>query len=138
MNMTKQLTAIVLSGALLTGGCASASGPRVAADPQPPTVERSVMTDYAQRIPAGSKVRVEQTDGHSVRGTMMKAGAESITVQRHTRVPEPPVEIPIGSIARLTLDQAGSSVGKNIAIGVASGVGATFGVLLLLAALWSD
>ena len=136
--MSKQLTAIVLCAALVTGGCASASGGRIAADPQAPPVARSVMADYVQRIPAGSKVRVERSDGGPLRGTLMKAGADAITVQRHTRVPEPPVQIPLDRITRLTLDQPTSSVGRNIAIGVASGVGATFGVLLLLAAIWGD
>jgi hypothetical protein len=95
------------------------------------------MADYAQRIPAGSKVRVERSTGAALRGTLMKADGAAITLQRNTRIPEPPVEIPIANITRLTVEQ-GSSVGKNIAIGVASGVGATFGVLLLLAAIWSD
>lgn len=135
--MTKQVTAMILCVALMTAGCASAAGPRVAAAP-PPAVDRAVMAEYAQRIAPGSKVRVERTNGPLLRGTLMKAGAESITVQRNTRVPEPPIEIPIDAIARLTLDQPSSSVGRNIAIGVASGVGATFGVLLLLAAIWGD
>ena len=95
------------------------------------------MADYAQRIPAGTKVRVERTAGGTLRGTLIRASAEAVTVQRNTRVPEAPVEIPIATVTRLTLDQ-GSSVGKNVAIGVASGVGATFGVLLLLAAIFSD
>ena len=136
--MTRQLTAILLCAALTTGGCASASGPRIAAQPQAPAVDRTVMADYAQRIAPGSKVRVERTDGRTLRGTLMKAGTDSITVQRNTRVPEAPLLIPIESITRLTLDQPTSSVGRNIAIGVASGVGATFGVLLLLAAIWGD
>jgi hypothetical protein len=136
--MTRQLTALVLCGTLIAGGCASASGPRVAAGPQAPAIDRAVMADYAQKIPAGSKVRVERTDGPALRGTLMKAGPDAITLQRNTRVPEPPVQIPIETITRLTLDQPTSSAGRNIAIGVASGVGATFGVLLLLAAIWAD
>ena len=136
--MTRQVTAIVMCAALITGGCASASGPRVAADPQRPAVDAAVMADYAQKIPLGSKVRVERADGNALRGTLMKAGPDGITVQRNTRVPEAPVQVPIAAITRLTLDQPTSSVGKNIAIGVASGVGATFGVLLLLAASWGD
>lgn len=136
--MTRQLTAIALCAAMMTGGCASASGPRVAAEPQAPAVDRAVMAEYAQRIPAGSKVRVERASAGTLRGTLMKAGPDAITVQRNTRVPEPPVQIPLDTITRLTLDQPTSSVGRNIAIGIASGVGATFGVLLLLAAIWSD
>jgi len=136
--MTRQFMAMVLSAALATGGCASAAGPRVAADPQAPAIDRRVMAEYAQRIAPGSKVRIERSDGPGLRGTLMKAGPDTITVQRNTRVPEPPIEIPIERITRLTLDQPSSSVGKNIAIGVASGVGATFGVLLLLAAIFGD
>jgi hypothetical protein len=136
--MTRQFMAMMLTAALTTGGCASAGGSRVAADPQAPAIDRTVMAAYAQRIAAGRKVRVERSDGPSLRGTLMKAGPDTITVQRNTRVPEPPVEIPIERITRLTLDQPSSSVGRNIAIGVASGVGATFGVLLLLAAIFGD
>jgi len=135
--MVKQVVAVVLSAALMTGGCASAGGARTAQDPAAPPVNRGVMADYAQRIPAGTKVRVERTAGGTLRGTLIRASAEAVTVQRNTRVPEAPVEIPIATVTRLTLDQ-GSSVGKNVAIGVASGVGATFGVLLLLAAIFSD
>lgn len=136
--MTRQLTAMMLCAALMTGGCASASGPRVAADPQTPPVDATVMAEYAQKIPPGSKVRIERSEGDPLRGTLMKAEPDAITVQRNTRIPEPPLQIPIATITRLTLDQPSSSVGKNIAIGVASGVGATFGVLLLLAAIWGD
>ena len=132
--MVKQVMAVVVAAALMTSGCASASGPRVAQDPQAPAIEHSVMADYAQRIPAGSKVRVERSTGGTLRGTLIKSGTDSLTVQRNTRVPEPPIDIPLGSVTRLTLDQ-GSSTGRNVAIGVASGVGATFGVLLILAAM---
>jgi len=132
--MVKQVMAVVVAAALMMGGCASAAGPRVAQDPVAPGIDRGVMADYAHRIPAGSKVRVERTAGGTVRGTLIKSGTDSLTVQRNTRVPEPPIDIPIGTVTRLTLDQ-GSSTGKNVAIGVASGVGATFGVLLILAAV---
>jgi hypothetical protein len=40
-------------------------------------------------------------------------------------------------VTRVTLDN-GSSMGKTVAIGVGAGVAATFGVLLLLVALWGD
>lgn len=138
--MVKQLMAVVLSGTVALGGCASAGGPAINQDPQAPprpAVDRAVMADYVQRIPAGSKVRLERTDGHTLRGTLMKATAETVVVQQNTRVPEPPVEVPVTSIARLTLDQ-GPSTGKNIAIGVASGVGATFAFFAILAAIFAD
>lgn len=134
--MVKRLLALVLCGALLSTGCASASGPRVSPGSAAP-VDRALLADYVQRLPAGSKVRVERTTGGTVRGTLLKAGADSVIVQRSTRVPEPPIDIPFGTITRIVLDH-GSSAGRTIGIGVAAGVGATFGVLLLLAAIFSD
>jgi hypothetical protein len=132
--MVKQVMAGILVAALMTGGCASASGPRVAQDPQAAAIDRGVMADYAQRLPAGSKVRVERTTGGTLRGTLIKSGTDSLTVQRNTRVPEPPVEIPLGTVTRLTLEQ-GSSTGKNVAIGIASGVAGFFGVMAILFAV---
>jgi hypothetical protein len=135
--MFRQLVALGLCTTLIFSGCASASGGRVPQSGPSAAHDRDVLADYVQRLPAGSKVRVERTSGHSLRGTLMKATAEAIVVQKNTRVPEPPVDIPLSDVTRVTLE-AGSSVGKHIAIGVASGVAATFGVFLVLAALWSD
>jgi hypothetical protein len=133
----RQLLASVLCCALVTSGCASVSGPRVAQTPSAPVQDNAVLADYVQRLPAGSKVRVERTNGDSLRGTLMTVTPKAIVVQKNTRVPEHPLEIPLDQLARVTLD-TGSSMGKSIAIGVATGVGATFGVLLLLAALLGD
>ena len=134
--MRRQITAALLCVALAASGCASASGPRVAQDSAAP-LDRTLLAEYAQRIPTGSKIRVERTTGGTLRGTLLKTGADQVTLQRNTRIPEPPVEIPFGTITRITLE-SGSSTGKTVAIAVGTGVGATFGVLLLLAAIWGD
>jgi hypothetical protein len=134
--MLKQATALALCAALVTTGCAAASGPRVAQDSAAP-MDRTLLADYAQRIPPGSRVRVDRTTGGTIRGTLLKAGPDSIAVQRNTRVPEPPVDVPFDTITRLTLDSS-TSTGKTVAIAVGAGVGATFGILLLLAAIFSD
>jgi hypothetical protein len=126
----KKITALLLVCALFTGGCASASGGR-AAMPTPSVVNTATMSEYVQRIPAGSRVRVERTNGQSMRATLMKATAQSIVVQRNTRVAEPPIEIPVAELARVTLDQGGASVGKAVAIGLASGVGAFFAIVAI-------
>lgn len=136
--MLKQVIAVVLCTALATSGCASAGGPRVAQDPQNAPVDRAILADYIKQIPAGSKVRIERTTGGTLRGTLLRSTPDSVTVQRNTRVPEPPVDVPFGTITRLTLDTGGTSVGKTVAIAVGAGVGATFGILLLLAALLGD
>jgi hypothetical protein len=131
--MLRQTLAVVLCCALITTGCASAAGPRIAQAPAAPVQDNATLADYVQRLATGSKVRVERTDGTSLRGTLMNATPQSILVQKNTRVPERPVEIPLDQLTRVTLDN-GSSMGKTVAIGVASGVGATLGLLLILAA----
>ncbi|HYT67714.1 MAG TPA: hypothetical protein VEL51_14890 [Vicinamibacterales bacterium] len=135
--MLRKALAVVLSGALISTGCASAAR---GAMQSPAVVDPAMMAEYVQRIPAGSRVRVERTNGESMRGTLMKATPQAITVQRNTRIPEPPLEIPLGSVARVTLDSAGggASTAKAIGIGVASGVGTFFVILAILAAAWDD
>lgn len=134
--MFKQTIALALCAALAGTGCASASGPRLAQNSAGP-IDRAVLAEYVERIPAGSKIRVERTTGGTVRGTLLKSGPDSLTMQRNTRVPETPIDVPFGTVTRVTLD-TGSSTGKTIGIAVATGVGATFGVFLLLAAIFSD
>jgi len=144
------MLALVLCGAIAGAGCASASGPRIAQAPQatPATqttqatpaaqADNSAIADYVQRLAPGAKVRVERTDGTSFRATLLKATPEAIVVQKNTRVPEPAIEVPLSQVARVTLQTNGSSAGRTVAIGVATGVAATFGMLAILAAIWSD
>ena len=133
--MLRRTIALALCAALAATGCASASGPRIAQDSAAP-VDRAVLADYVQRIPAGSRIRVERTTGGTVRGTLLKSGPDSLTMQRNTRVPETPIEVPFNTITRVTLE-TGSSTGRTVGIAIATGVGATFGVLLLLAAIFA-
>jgi hypothetical protein len=133
--MVRQVLAIGLCGALGTG-CASASGPRVAQGTPAPAINLTVLADYVQRIPAGSRVRVERSGGDVLRGTLMKASADAIVVQRNTRVPEAPVDVPLSDITRVTLD-SGSSTGKSIAIGMAAGAAGTLGVFAILALIFA-
>lgn len=134
--MFRQTIALALCAVLAGTGCASASGPRGAQN-STAAIDRTVLAEYVQRIPAGSKIRVERTTGGTMRGTLLKSGPDSLTMQRNTRVPETPIDVPFGTITRVTLD-TGSSTGKTVGIAVATGVGATFGVLLLLAAIFSN
>ena len=135
--MLNRLLAIVLCGALVSTGCASVAGPRTA--PVTPSQDNSAIADYVQRLAPGSKIRVEQSNGASFRGTLMKATPQAIVVQKNTRVPEPPVEVPLNQVMRVTLNTSnGSSVGKTVAIGVGVGVAAFFGIVGILAAIYSD
>ena len=131
---------MLLCSALITTGCASAGRtPVTATTLQPSVVDRTTMADYVQRLPMGSKVRVERTDGTTLRGTLMQTSDASIVVQKSTRIPEPPVAIPIGELARVTTESGGGiGAGKAAAIGIASGVGAFFAILAIAFAAGGD
>lgn len=132
-----QIAALTVCAAIFTSGCAAATHGTMTTPAAP--VNTATMADYVQRIATGSKVRVERTDGGSLKGTLMKATPEAITVQRNSRLPEPPIDIPISSIARVTLETSGgTSTGKAIAIGIASGVGTFLGILAIIAATFND
>ena len=132
----KRLVALLVAIAMATPGCASTTSGQAArmavSAPAP-----STLAEYAQRIPIGSRVRVELADGNRLRGTLMKADTSSVVISPATRIPETPIEVPIGTVRRIELDQS-SSMAKSIVIGAATGVAATFGVLFLLFALVDD
>ena len=131
----RQLLSILMCVSLIvtTTGCASAGRTPAAATPlRAPVVERGTMADYVQRLPLGSKLRVERNDGTTLRGTLMQASDASIVVQKNTRIPEAPVAIPIGELTRVTPENSGGiGAGKAAAIGIASGVGAFFALLAI-------
>ena len=133
--MLKKSVALVVISALLTSGCASASGGRAAIQ-SPSVVDATTIGEYVQRIPSGSRVKVERTNGEFMRATLMKATTQEIVVQRNTRVPEPPIQIPVSELARITLDQGGgTSTAKAIGIGIASGAAAFFALIALAYAI---
>ncbi len=132
--MFKKALALVLCGCLAAAGCASGGGTRIQSPAFGPN-DRAAIADYVQKLPAGSKVKVERTTGDAVSGTLMKASDTALVVQRNTRIPEAPVSIAIDQVTRVTL-QSGSSTGKAVGIGVAVGVGAFFAVGLILAAIF--
>lgn len=134
MNV-RNLGVLTLCAAIAVGGCASASGG--AAPTIAPPLDTRLVENYVQRLPVGSRVKIEKTDGKTLHGTLMQTVSDAIVVQENTRVPEPPAQIPFGDIARLTVDQAGST-GRSVAIGVATGIGSVFGILMLIAALAGD
>lgn len=129
----RRVMAMLLSMTIVTTtGCASAAAPRVATGPAPESVDATAMGDYLRQLPAGSRVRVERVDGRVMHGTLMKATGSAIVVQKSTRVPETPVDVPVNQIARVTVDgRGGNSVAKSIAIGIASGAGVFFALLAI-------
>lgn len=130
----QRLTAAVLCAALSASACASAGGPRLQSSPVPSPTDPALMASYVKQLPIGSRVRVRTTDGRNLIATLMKADERVIVVQARTRIPEPPITLPLERVTSVELD-ARSGVGRAIAIGAAAGAGAAVGVLLILAAI---
>ena len=139
--MARKLVAFVMSLAIATAttGCASIGAQRsrgvvlASADTDP-----VLMASYVRQLPLGSRVRVSLSDGTVIHGTLIKADADPIAVQRRTRIPEAPLHIPLQEVRALELEKGGGGAGRAIAIGAAAGAGAALGVLLVLAAIFSD
>ena len=137
----KRFLALILSVLLAAPGCAATIA-RQTRDPgarvNTSAPDPALMSDYIRQLPVGSRVRVTLASGKVIRATLMKRDADPIVVQRRTRIPEPPFEISVREILAMELDTPNGSVGRNIAVGAAAAAGVTLGVLVLLAAIFSD
>ncbi len=134
----KRLLALLMCVTLAAPGCASSGAGRVATMPEQ-RPDSTVLADYVQKLPLGSPVRVELAGGRTVRGTLINATAQSLVVQARTRIPEPPIEVPLADVLRVTPDSnGGSNLAKIIGAGVAAGVGGALVVFAVLIALYSD
>jgi hypothetical protein len=90
---------------------------------------------FAQNLDIGARVEVRLVDGQRASATLIEAGSDALLLQPRTRVPVPVQRIAYDRIASLERDDArGIGAGKAVAIGVASGVGAFLGTLLILIA----
>ena len=142
-SSSSKLAALALCCALAAPGCATASGGRIApaATTGLSAADRAVMSDYVQRLPAGSTVRIERAQGRRVRGTLMKATADLIIVQPKTRLPEPPIEIPMNDVLSVTPESGsgnGGNIAKAVGIGAAAGAGAALAAFFILIAAFAD
>jgi hypothetical protein len=93
----------------------------------------SILRTYLERIPPGSRVRVMLLDGDRLRGTLMLVDGEDLVLRERTRVPEPPIRIPLDRVADVELIQNGN-LGKAIAIGAGAGAAAALGVFFVILA----
>lgn len=97
--------------------------------------QADIWRDFAQTIEAGARVKVRLHDGQRVTATLIKADAGELLLQPRTRAPVPVQRVAYDQIASLERDDSrGMGAAKAVAIGVASGVGAFFGTLLIMIA----
>ena len=90
---------------------------------------------FAQRIEAGARVKVRLHDGQRLTATLIRADPEELLLQPRTRIPVPVQRVAYDQVALLERDEArGIGAGKAVALGIASGVGAFLGTLLIVIA----
>ena len=134
-------TALTICVMVVAAGCTSTGAMRVA--PVQPAAEgsagRVVLTEFVQKLPPGTTVRVDRSSGRSVHGTLMKATNQSLFVQPKTRLPEPIVEIPMDQVLSVIPEtRGGNHIGRAIGAGAAAGAGAALAVFLVILAAFAD
>jgi hypothetical protein len=136
----KRIIALLLSCTLAAPGCATMQ-PAAQINNQPRTVagsDRALMADYVGKLTVGTRVKARLTTGQTVRGTLMKATDTEIVIQPRTRIPEPPVQLPLDAVRAVEIEGTGGNVARSIAIGAAVGAGAFFTMLMIAFATFDD
>lgn len=137
----KRTAALSICIAVGTGGCATTGTMRAGASRAISRTmpDRAVLAEYVQKLPPGTAVRVDRAGARAVRGTLMKATGESVFLQPRTRIPEPPVEIPLDEVVSVTPEtRSGGHIGRAIGAGAAAGAGAALAVFLVIVAAFGD
>ena len=97
-----------------------------------------VWRSFAERIEIGTELNVRLNDGRRMRATLVGVRADAVLLQPKTRIPVSIQAVPYDAIVGMEPRKAGHSAGKAVAIGVATGVGAFFGIMLLIVAAVAD
>ena len=97
-----------------------------------------VWRSFAERVDVGTELNVRLNDGRRMRATLVGVRADAVLLQPKTRIPVSIQAVPYDAIVRMEPGKAGHSTGKAVAIGVATGVGAFFGIMLLIVAAVAD
>ena len=94
----------------------------------------------AAGVEPGSVIKVRLTDGRSFHAVLVEARGEDMMIEPKTRIPVPVQPVRYADVTAMERVQknGGVTAGKAAAIGIASGIGAFFGVLLFTLAAFSD
>lgn len=97
----------------------------------------ATMGEFVRGLQPGTNIRLKLTNGATVKGMLVAADDEAVTVRPKTRIPEPLRRVMLIEIADAELPR-GSMVGKTVAIGAAVGAGAAIGFVFLLVLLYGS
>jgi len=101
-------------------------------------VPADVWKTFAGRMDVGVELNVRLRNGQKFRATLIDAREDVLLLQPKTRIRVPVQPVAYDAIASLERVKGGIGAGKAVAIGVATGVGAFFGTLLLILAAAGD
>jgi len=97
-----------------------------------------VWRSFAERVDVGTELNVRLNDGRHMRATLVGVRADAVLLQPKTRIAVPVQAVRYDDIVRMEPRKGGHGTGKAVAIGVATGVGTFFGIMLLLLAAVGD
>jgi hypothetical protein len=129
----KRLISAVAIVALFTSGAVHAQSPAAGF-----TRSNDYWLTYAEKLPIGATVVVRTADGRRMTAILAIVDDTGITLERKTRIPEPPARVPFSELRQLELKQNGSNIGRAVAIGVGVGASTFFGIMLIMLAAYSD
>jgi len=132
MSVRRILTSVLVASLSLThGAMLLANGPAAAPQSRTRTADDPALTrQFVSQLAIGSTVRIDLVSGERLTATLMAVAPTDIVVKPKTRLPEPARTVPFAQIARIEPKGQGSSVAKAVAIGIASGAAAFFGIWL--------
>lgn len=120
MRLTAALLVILLASPV---AAQNALGPEANAD---------AWRTFASKLDVGSRVRVQLAGGQRFSAILIEASVGELLLQPRTRVPVPIQHVTYDRIVSLERDREGGiGPGKALAIGVAGGVAAFFGAVLI-------
>src|SRR5688572_23641934 len=137
----RKVLSLLLVTTLTLSGCATSRMSQASAVPAPArsnAADPQVMADYVRQLRVGSRVRLSRSDGEEIGGTLMRNDADPLVIQRRSRIPEPPIEVPLRDVVAVELDLPGNGVGRAIAIGAGAAAAAVLGIFVVFAAIYSD
>ena len=94
-----------------------------------------IWKSFAEHVDVGTELNVRLNDGSRFRAMLVGVRDNAMLVQPKTRIPVPIQAVPYEDVIRIERTKPGIGTGKAVAIGLATGAGAFFGILALLFAI---
>jgi hypothetical protein len=128
---------ITLTSMMTTTRLAAATDDIAANVNQAASVE--LLRAYVEKLPIGSIVKVKMKEGKDVKGTLMVIEPDAIVVKPKTRLARPERRLPYTDVEFVEVQtKNGANIAKSVAIGVGTGAGAFFGLMLLAFVIIDD